>query len=238
MSLSAAWKHLFGNDARKPPVVAIDGPAASGKGTIAKRLAERLNYDHLDTGALYRAVGWRVLHDGGDPANADDALRAARALVPGEIDESVLRNDAVGDAASKVAAIPAVRTALLDFQRQFAGHPPCGRGAVIDGRDIGTVVVPGADVKIFVTARDEVRAHRRFLDLRGDDPEIRECDVLMDLKARDRRDSERQVAPLKAAIDAVLLDTSELDIDAAVAAALAIVEKALARRNHGLAFKG
>lgn len=232
MSIFGALKHLFTEGHRSPFVIAIDGPAASGKGTIARRLAEALHFDRLDTGALYRAVGWAVLSTGGDPTNAHDAVAAARQLRPGEIDETCLRTDAVGDAASKVAAIPEVRAALLDFQRNFARRPPGGRGAVIDGRDIGTVIVPHADVKIFVTARDEVRARRRFEEQHATHPDTRECDVLIDLKARDRRDSERAVAPLKAAADATVLETSELDIDAAVAAALVIVEKVLAHR-HG-----
>lgn len=229
-ALSRLFHGLFAS-VQRPFVVAVDGPAASGKGTIAEALARHYDFDRLDTGALYRAVGWRVLKAGGDPASADDALAAARDLKSGELDQAALRSEEVGDAASKVAAIPELRQALLGYQRDFARHPPGGKGAVIDGRDIGTVVCPGADVKLFVTARDEVRAHRRFLELHGENADVSEGQVLAELKARDRRDSERAVAPLRAAPDAVLLETSELAIDAAVATALAIVDKALARRG-------
>jgi cytidylate kinase len=229
MTILGALKHLF-DSSRHPFVIAIDGPAASGKGTIARRLAETLHFDRLDTGALYRAVAWAVLSAGGDPMKVADAVKAAHELRPGAIDETCLRSDTIGDAASKVAAIPEVRAALLDFQRNFAKKPPGGRGAVIDGRDIGTVIVPHADVKIFVTARDEVRARRRYEELRAERPHLRESDVLADLKARDRRDSERAVAPMTAAPDAHLLETSELDIDTAVTAALKIVESVLAKR--------
>ncbi|NWH07107.1 MAG: (d)CMP kinase [Alphaproteobacteria bacterium] len=212
-------------------VIAIDGPAASGKGTIARRLAEVLGFDYLDTGVLYRAVGWTVLQHGRSPSIVFEATRVAETLKLASIDETVLRSDEVADAASKVAAIPEVRTALLDHQRHFAKNPPRGRGAVIDGRDIGTVVIPDAHVKIFVTARDEVRAHRRYLDLRPDNPDLREGQVLSELRARDRRDMERATAPLKPAGDAILLETSELDIDSAVAAALAIVERTLRQKK-------
>ena len=224
-------RHLFTLGRSAPFVIAVDGPAASGKGTIAEKLARHYDFDRLDTGALYRMAGWRVLNAGGDPSNVGDALAAVRGLKFGELDQAALRSEDVGEAASKVAAIPELREALLDHQRDFARHPPGGKGAVIDGRDIGTVVCPFADVKLFVTARDEVRAHRRFMELHGEQPDRGEAQVLADLKARDKRDSERAVAPLRAAPDAVLLETSELDIDAAVATALAIVDKALARRS-------
>jgi len=229
-ALQSMIKGLFSR-APRPFVVAVDGPAASGKGTIAEALARHYDFDRLDTGALYRMVGWRVLKSGGDPTNADDAVAAASGMKFGELDQAALRSEEIGDAASKVAAIPELREALLGYQRDFAQHPPGGKGAVIDGRDIATVVWPAAEVKLFVTARDEVRAHRRFLELHGERNGMSEGQILADLKARDRRDSERAVAPLRPAPDAVLLETSELAIDAAVATALAIVDKALSRRS-------
>ncbi|MBI1238226.1 MAG: (d)CMP kinase [Alphaproteobacteria bacterium] len=210
-----------------PFVIAIDGPAASGKGTIARRIAAALNLDHLDTGALYRAVGAAVLEAGGDPADEETAVAAARAIDAARLDPATLRTDAIGEAASKVAAIPAVRAALLAYQKSFAAAPPGGRGAVIDGRDIATVIAPEAPVKIFVTADPAIRAHRRYLELKDSRLGLTEAAVLADLEARDRRDSGRSVAPLRQAADARLLDTSRLDIDAAVAAALAIVEAVL-----------
>ncbi len=189
--------------------VAIDGPAAAGKGTIGRAIAARFGFAHLDTGALYRAVGAK----GGDPVLAAQSLSAADLARPD------LRTLAAGQAASRVAAIPEVRAALLDFQRRFARAEG---GAVLDGRDIGTVICPDAEVKIYVTASPEVRAHRRWLEV-GGDPAL----VLAEVKERDARDMNRTDAPLKPAADAVILDTSALGIDAAVARAVALVEARL-----------
>lgn len=206
-------------------VVAIDGPAASGKGTIARAVARRFGFAHLDTGLLYRAVGRRLLEEGGaiEPGRA---ARAARELRPDDLDPEALRGDRVAQAASEVAAIPEVRRALLAFQRAFARRP---EGAVLDGRDIGTVVCPDAEVKLFVVAADEVRARRRWAELRGRGEDTTCEAVLEDLRARDSRDSGRAVSPLKMADDAHLLDTTELSIDAAVARATEIIEQALSR---------
>ncbi|MBI1494263.1 (d)CMP kinase [Halocynthiibacter styelae] len=200
--------------------IAVDGPAASGKGTISKALAAHFAFAHLDTGLLYRAVGAQLLQ-GADP------LEAARSLRAEDIDADALRNSAVAQAASKVAAIPEVRQALLDFQRAFARR---AGGAVLDGRDIGTVICPEAEVKLYVTASDEVRAERRYLELSAKGQDVTPEGVLEDLQARDKRDSERATAPLKAAEDAILLDTSELSIDDAVARCVAAVD---AVRNAG-----
>ncbi|MEP1585443.1 MAG: d(CMP) kinase [Tateyamaria sp.] len=200
----------------QPFTVAIDGPAAAGKGTIGRAVAVRFGLAHLDTGLLYRAVGAQVLL-GAEP------IAAAQALQASAMERDDLRTADVAEAASKVAVIPEVRAALLDFQRAFARR---AGGAVLDGRDICTVICPQAEVKMFVTATPEVRAERRFVELtrRGHAPA--EEDVLADVKARDERDSQRAAAPLKPATDAHILDTSEMGIDAAVAAAIAIVEKA------------
>jgi CMP/dCMP kinase len=202
-----------------PFTIAIDGPAASGKGTIARRVADRFGFAYLDTGLLYRVVGRKVM-DGADPVDA------ARELVAADLDEDSLRTAEVGQAASKVAAIPAVRAALTDFQVAFARR---AGGAVLDGRDIGTVICPEAEVKLFVTATDAVRAHRRFLELAAKGADVTESWVLDDLRARDARDSARAAAPLMAAPDAVLLDTTDKTIDDAVAAAVAVIEEARAR---------
>ncbi len=201
-------------------IIAIDGPAAAGKGTLARRLAGHFGLNYLDTGLLYRAVGMAVLRAGGDPADAAAAEQAARRLELVALADPGLRGEAAGGAASKVAAIPAVRAALLDFQRAFAARAP---GAVLDGRDIGTVVCPMADAKLFVMASLEKRAERRLKELldKGE-PAIWER-VLQDMKERDERDSARSVAPLVPADDAVVLDTSELDADAAFAAAVDII---------------
>lgn len=207
-------------------IVAIDGPAAAGKGTLSKRVALAYGFAHLDTGALYRAVGVSVLRAGGDPADADAAARAARALRPddGILNDPALRSDEAAQAASKVAAVPEVRAALLDFQRRFAATPPGGApGAVLDGRDVGTVVCPNADAKLFVTASVEVRAERRLKELRERGIPAIPSDVLEDMKARDARDSQRTVAPLRPAADAFVLDTSALDADQAFAAATAFI---------------
>jgi len=205
-------------------IIAIDGPAAAGKGTLARALAERLNLAYLDTGLLYRATGMAVLRAGGDPADPGAAEAAARALTAEDLDNPDLRGEDAGGAASKVAAVPAVRAALLDFQRAFAASPPSGRdGAVLDGRDIGTVVCPDAKYKLFVTASVETRAHRRFLELRDKGVDVIESRVLHDMVDRDARDSSRSVAPLVPAADAFVLDTSALTVTDALAAALAYV---------------
>jgi cytidylate kinase len=211
-------------------IIAVDGPVAAGKGTLARRLADHFGYAYLDTGALYRAVGSRVLRQGGDPADPVVAAKAAESL--GESDRAApdLRSEAVGLAASKVATIPGVRAALLDFQRRFAHQPPGGKaGAVLDGRDIGTVVCPDAPVKLFVTARDEVRAERRYKELMDKGENVSFERVLADLRQRDAQDQARAAAPLKPADDAHLLDTSDLAIEAAVAAAIEAVTATLKR---------
>lgn len=201
-------------------IVAIDGPAASGKGTLARRLAAHLGLAYLDTGLLYRAVGMAVVRAGGDPSDPAAAEAAARALDPQALSDPALRLDEAGQAASKVAAIPGVRAALLDFQRQVARRAP---GAVLDGRDIGTVVCPDADHKLFVTASLEKRAERRLKELLGRGVATIQEAVLQEMRERDARDSGRSVAPLVPAPDAFLLDTTELDADQAFAAALGYI---------------
>ncbi|CAD0184787.1 Cytidylate kinase [Ruegeria sp. THAF57] len=196
--------------------VAIDGPAAAGKGTISKGVSAHFGFAHLDTGLLYRAVGRRTL-DGMEP------VAAAQALTAEELGQGDLRTAEIAQAASKVAVIPEVRSALVDFQRSFATRPG---GAVLDGRDIGTVICPDAEVKLFVTASAEVRAERRYLELKGKGSDMTRAQVLEDVRERDARDAERSTAPMKPAEDAVLLDTSNLSIDAALAEAIAIVEDA------------
>jgi CMP/dCMP kinase len=200
-------------------VIAVDGPAAAGKGTLARRLAAALGLPYLDTGLLYRAVGRRVLDAGADPRDAVAAEAAARALAPADLDRGDLRGPMADMAASAVAAIPAVRAALLDFQRDFGR----AHGAVLDGRDIGTVVFPDARVKLFVTASVEERARRRFLELQARGVAADLMQVTSEIRDRDAQDANRPVAPLRPAEDAVLLDTSMLDADAAFAAGLAIV---------------
>ncbi len=194
--------------------VAIDGPAAAGKGTIARALAEAYGFEYMDTGLLYRAVGRAVLQDGAD------AETAARSLTPEDLKRDGLRTAEVGTAASKVAAMPDVRAALFDFQQAFARR---AGGAVLDGRDIGTVICPEAEVKLFVIADDGTRARRRWLELTERGQEISEAEVLAALQARDALDAERAAAPMVAAEDAVTLDTSELSVEAAIAAASKIV---------------
>ncbi len=195
--------------------VAIDGPAAAGKGTIGRAVAQRFGLAYLDTGLLYRAVG-ALVAGGADPVGAARFLRAE------DLQRPDLRSAEAGQAASRVAAMAAVRAALVDFQRAFARREG---GAVLDGRDIGTVICPEAEVKLFVTASDAVRARRRWLELRTADPALTEAAVLADLRARDARDAERAAAPLRAAADAVLLDTTELTIDAAVDKAVRATEQ-------------
>lgn len=202
-------------------IIAIDGPAASGKGTLARRVAAALGFAHLDTGRLYRAVGMAVLRAGGDPADPDAAERAAGALEAEDLNDPELVGEAAADAASKVAAIPGVRAALLRFQQDFARTPPGGAaGAVLDGRDIGTVVCPGAEVKLYITASRSARAERRHKELldRGE-PSIY-ARVLQEMTERDARDTARAVAPLKPAEDAFVLDTSGLDADRVLTVAL------------------
>ena len=211
-------------------IIAIDGPAASGKGTLGKRLAAHYGLRHLDTGLIYRAVAKALLDAGHSPENRARAVAAAEALDPSRFDEAALKSPAVGEAASLVSAVPEVRKAVLAFQRSFGRTPP---GAVLDGRDIGTVVFPDAEVKIFVTATAEVRARRRAVELREAGNRIDEAEVLADIQRRDERDSKRAVAPLKAAPDAHLLDTTHLDIDAAFRAAIDIVEAVRAGRKRG-----
>jgi cytidylate kinase len=207
-------------------IIAIDGPAASGKGTIGKRLAAHYGLRHLDTGLLYRAVAKSVIDGGQTPDNVDAAVAAAKALDPSRFDEAALKGPAVGEAASFVSAIPQVRAALVKLQRDFVATPP---GAVLDGRDIGTVICPDADVKIFVTAAPEVRASRRAKEYRASGKDIDEATVLTDIRKRDERDSNRSASPLRQADDAHLLDTTNLGVEAAVAAAIAIVEKSRTR---------
>jgi len=193
--------------------IAVDGPAAAGKGTISRAVAGRLGLPHLDTGLLYRAVGARVI-------GGQDPVDAARTLDAAELDEEALRTGPVAEAASRVAVMSEVRDALTAFQRAFARRPG---GAVLDGRDIGTVICPEAEVKLFVTASPECRAERRYLELRAKGADVTEEGVLADVRARDARDSGRQVAPLKPAGDAVEIDTTTLDIGEAIEAAMAVI---------------
>jgi cytidylate kinase len=200
-------------------VIAVDGPAAAGKGTLARRLAARFSLPYLDTGLLYRAVGRRVLDAGQDPADPSAAEAAARALMPADLDRTDLRGPASDMASSQVAAHPGVRAALVDFQRGFAATA----GAVLDGRDIGTVIFPDARVKLYVTASDAARARRRWLELRTRDPAADLATVTAEMRARDSRDAARATAPMKPAADAVVLDTTDLDADAAFDRAVNLV---------------
>ena len=209
---------------KNPTIIAIDGPAAAGKGTLARRLADHFDLAYLDTGLLYRAVGMNLIRAGADPEHPDTAQEAAKALNPADLEADDLREDAAADAASRVSAIPGVRAQLLEFQRKFAKNPPDGKkGAVLDGRDIGTVVCPEADAKLFVSASVEIRAQRRFKELREKGLDAIHGRVLADMKERDARDRDRTASPLEPAKDAYLLDTSDLDADQAFAAALAFI---------------
>jgi cytidylate kinase len=208
-------------------IIAIDGPAASGKGTLGKRLAHHYGFRHLDTGVIYRAVAQALLEAGAALTDEAAAVAAAMELDPEKFGNPVLKTQTVGDAASVVSAIPKVREALLNFQRQFAADPP---GAVLDGRDIGTVICPDADVKIFVVADPKVRAHRRTLEAIARGEAADEALVLADILKRDERDKNRAAAPLRQADDAHVLDNSRLDIEGGVRAAIAIIEKVRAAR--------
>ena len=205
-----------------PLVIAIDGPAASGKGTLAKRLALHYGLPHLDTGLLYRAVALTLIDEGADLDDTSAAARAASALSAERLSDPRLRERAMGEAASRVSSVPEVRAALLSWQRRFAEG---AEGAVLDGRDIGTVVCPEARVKLFIIAAPEERARRRHRELLGRGEETTLAAILADIRSRDARDSSRAAAPLKAAEDAVVLDTTELDAEAAFAEAVAIVER-------------
>ena len=210
-------------------IIAIDGPAASGKGTLAKRLATHYGYRHLDTGVIYRAVAHALLTAGIDLKDEARAAEVALTLDPATFDNPAFKSQAVGSAASVVSALPKVREALVSFQRQFASQPP---GAVLDGRDIGTVICPDAEVKIYVVADPRIRAHRRTLEAQARGEPADEAAVLADILARDERDQNRAIAPLKQAPDAYLLDNSHLDIESGVRAAIDIVEAVRAGRQR------
>jgi cytidylate kinase len=209
-------------------IIAIDGPAAAGKGTLAERLAAYYRLPYLDTGLLYRLLGRMMAERSLDPDDADAAERVARGLDPALLGDPALRGHEAGELASRVAVHAGVRAALLDFQRAFASRP---EGAVIDGRDIGTAVCPDADIKIFVTASPEVRARRRTAELAAKGRDVAYQTILAEIKGRDARDSGRSAAPLKAAEDAYLLDTSDKDIEAAFRAAVDIVDQAMGGRG-------
>ncbi|MGV7030066.1 (d)CMP kinase [Methylobacterium symbioticum] len=206
-----------------PMVIAIDGPAASGKGTLARRLADHYGLPHLDTGLLYRAVALTLIDAGASLDDEQAAAQAAASLIADRLADPRLRERAMGEAASRISGIPAVRAALLAWQQRFAGTP---QGAVLDGRDIGTVICPEARVKLFITASAGERARRRHRELTGRGESVTLAAILADIEARDARDASRSTAPLKAAADAVVLDTTELDADEAFAAARAVVDRA------------
>ncbi|MCD6034353.1 MAG: (d)CMP kinase [Rickettsiales bacterium] len=218
-----------------PLVIAIDGPAASGKGTLARSLAERLGLSYLDTGKLYRAVGWRVLQTGASLEDNEAASTIARTITEADINSDQLYAEEVGSAGSKVSAIPGVRQALLEFQRVFAAKPD---GAILDGRDIGTVICPDADIKFFVTADIETRTTRRYRELSQKDPSVQYDAVRENLQSRDLRDSERAIAPLVMAEDAVHLDTTGMDADTALERALAIITPILQAKRPPAAQHG
>lgn len=215
-------------------IIAIDGPAAGGKGTIAKKLAEYFDFAHMDTGALYRLVGWGVLQDGGDPDSKEDAIAAAYYLksnfVPEMSENELIRSADVGNAASQVGFFPEVRQALHELQVNFAQNPPEEKkGAVLDGRDIGTVICPNADVKLYVTASTEVRADRRTKELQGRGFDVAYENILEDMRVRDERDAGRDAAPMKPADDAILVDTSAIDAEEAYSVALQHVLKSISK---------
>jgi len=219
-------------------VIAVDGTAASGKGTLAKKLAGHFGFAHLDSGALYRLAAYSVIQANGDPKNEVSALKGVQTMDFNLANDPRIRTDLVGQVASYVAAIPAVRAALFDFQRNFVEHPPgSSLGAVVDGRDIGTVICPNALAKLYVDARPEVRAHRRWEELQSMGIRRAEADLLKELIARDAADKSRPVSPLVQAPDAALLDTSDLGIEPAFAAALSLIspriERALKDRPRG-----
>jgi len=218
-----------------PIVIAVDGTAASGKGTIAKMLARHFGFAHMDSGALYRLAALATLEQGGDPANESDALKGAHALDLERMGDRKIRTAEIGTAASQLSAFPSVRAALLNFQREFLRDPPGDSpGAVMDGRDIGTVIAPNADAKLFVDADVKARAHRRWLELESMDlGVVDEAQVLADLTARDAADRTRAASPLKPAPDAMLLDTTHLDIDQAFAKALALVAPKIEAARRG-----
>jgi len=204
-------------------IIAIDGPAAAGKGTLAKRIAKALQLPYLDTGILYRATAKRVLEEGGNPEDVSTALAAAQSLGADDLARNDLRDAATSKAASQVASIAAVRQALLDFQRHFG----TAHGAVLDGRDIGTIIFPQADVKLFVTASVEARAQRRYQEFLARGENIAFAEVIADVQARDEADRTRAAAPLMRAADATLIDTTDLDADAAFARALELIQAKL-----------
>ena len=214
-----------------PFTIAIDGPAGAGKGTLARRVADYYHLNHLDTGLTYRAVAHQLIRHGLPLDNASAAETAGRQLDLAYLDGTVLSAHEVGEAASKVAVFPAVRRVLVEKQREFAATPP---GAVLDGRDIGTVVCPEADVKLYVTASAEVRARRRLAEIEGNHGSADYATILADIERRDERDTSRADSPLRPAADAHLLDTSEMDIEAAFLAARAIIDAALAARDKAL----
>jgi len=215
------------NRSTSPIVIAVDGPAASGKGTIARALARHYRLPHMDTGMLYRAVALSMFRFGGDPGSEFEAVRACDGIAQIDPTDDELRSEAVSSIASRISAYSGVRAALLERQRNFAGQT---LGAVLDGRDIGTVIAPNASAKLFVTASAEVRARRRVAELLARGMPSHYDDVLIDIRARDARDSGRAAAPLAQAEDAELLDTSEMSIDEAVAAAIALVEARIKAR--------
>ena len=209
-------------------IIAIDGPAAAGKGTLARRLADHFGYAYLDTGGLYRAVALSLLRNDILPEDEAAAVHASASLNMSVLNDPALRHETTGTAASKVAAMPKVRSNLLEFQRKFSAFPPDNKvGAVLDGRDIGTVVCPNADIKFFVTATAEERAHRRHAEIEARGDSANYSEILADVQARDARDMGRKEAPLVAAEDAHLLDTTELDIDAVFLRAVTLVEEKL-----------